>query len=58
MKNPDEIELKDLTKQFEYARMCGEIDSCDDINEIKLAVKCYLKLYLATLETINDLYKI
>jgi hypothetical protein len=38
--------------------MCGEIDSCDDINEIKLAVKCYLKLYLATLETINDLYKI
>jgi hypothetical protein len=58
MRNPDEIQLNDLNKQFEYARMSNEIDSCDDIEELKLAVKCYLKLYLATLETINQIQNI
>lgn len=55
MRNPDEITLKDLTKQFEYTRMCKEIDMCNDISELKLAVKCYLKLYLSTLETITNI---
>lgn len=55
MRNPDEIELNDLSKQFEYTRMSNEIDSCSNIEELKLATKCYLKLYLATLETINKI---
>jgi hypothetical protein len=58
MRNPDEIELIDLSKQFEYTRMCNEIDQCNDIEELKLAVKCYLKIYLATLETINQIQNI
>jgi hypothetical protein len=55
MRDPNEIQLSDLTKQFEYRRMCDEIDHCNDINELKLAVKCYLKLYLSTLETIHKI---
>lgn len=58
MRNPDEIKLDDLSKQFEYTRMSNEIDSCRDIDELKLATKCYLKLYLATLETINKIQNI
>jgi hypothetical protein len=52
MKSPDDIPLTDLTKKFEYRRMCDEIDNCNNVDELKLAVKCYLKLYLSTLETI------
>lgn len=58
MRNPDEIILNDLTKQFEYARMCSEIDNSNNIQELKLAVKCYVKLYLATLETISSIQNI
>lgn len=58
MRNPDEIQLNDLSKQFEYARMSNEIDNCENIEELKLATKCYLKLYLATLETINQIQNI
>lgn len=57
MRNPNEIELNDLTKVFEYERMSREIDECDDIEEIKLAAKCYIKLYLSTIEIISN-YKI
>ena len=55
MRNPDEIELTDLSKQFEYIKMSNEIDNCSNIEELKLATKCYVKLYLATLETITNL---
>lgn len=58
MRNPDEIELNDLSKQFEYIKMSNEIDNCSNIEELKLATKCYLKLYLATLETITSLQNI
>jgi hypothetical protein len=50
MINPDEVKLIELTKQFEYARMSNEIDNCDNVEEIRLAAKCYAKLYLSTLE--------
>lgn len=58
MRNPDEIQLNDLSKQFEYIRMCNEIDNCNDIQELRLAVKCYIKLYLSTIETINQIQAI
>lgn len=58
MKNPDTIELNDLSKQFEYAKLCTEINQCSDIEELRNAFKCYLKLYFSTLETIIDLKSI
>ena len=48
----------DLTKQFEYARMSNEIDECTDMEELKLATKCYVKLYLSTLEAIVNVKNI
>lgn len=58
MRNPDEIPLNDLTKQFEYARMSNEIDECTNVEELKLATKCYVKLYLSTLEAIVNVKNI
>ena len=28
--DPDQIELNNLTKSFEYIKLASEIDSCDD----------------------------
>jgi hypothetical protein len=58
LRNPDEIPLNDLTKQFEYARMSNEIDECTNVEELKLATKCYVKLYLSTLEAIVNIKNI
>jgi hypothetical protein len=33
--NPDDIELENLSKNFEYAKACIEIDSIDDIEELE-----------------------
>lgn len=53
--NPNDIELKDLSKVFEYERMSREIDNCNDIKEIKEKSKYVLKLYFSTLETFKEL---
>lgn len=53
--DPDKIELKNLSKIFEYERISRELDECSDIEAIKLVAKSYFKLYLATLESIVDL---
>lgn len=58
MKNQDNIELNDLSKLFEYTRLCNEIDSCDDILELKNCFKSYLKLYFSTLESITNIQNI
>ena len=33
--NPNEIELKNLAKSFEYHKLASEIDNCDDKDESK-----------------------
>ena len=53
--DPNDIELKDLNKIFEYERLSREIESCEDISQIKLILKSYIKLYLHTLESISRL---
>jgi hypothetical protein len=52
--DPNDINLKDLNKVFEYERLSRELDSCNDIDTIKNVAKSYIKLYLATLETISN----
>lgn len=56
--NPDEITLEDLSKSFEYMKACIEIDSIEDINQIKNIAKAYMKLYLKHQEVVKDLMKI
>jgi hypothetical protein len=53
--DPNDIELKDLNKIFEYERLSRDIDSCEDIDDIKMIAKSYIKLYLATIESIIKL---
>jgi len=53
--DPDKIELKNLSKIFEYEKISRELDECSDIETLKLVAKSYFKLYLSTLESIVDL---
>jgi hypothetical protein len=53
--NPEIIELKNLTKSFEYFKFSNEIDSIDDVNDLKNIAKCYFKLYLKQQEVVSDL---
>ena len=53
--NPDEVILEDLSKNFEYFKICSEIDNINDIEEAKIIAKCYFKLYLKQQEVISKL---
>ena len=37
--DPDKIELKNLTKSFEYTKIASEIDSCDDRDMLRSIAK-------------------
>lgn len=56
--DPNEIELDNLSKSFEYIKASTEIDSINDIDELKKIAKCYFKLYLKQQEVFSDLIKI
>ena len=53
--NQDEIELKNLTKSFEYFKISSEIDSLENIEKIKDIAKCYCTLYLKQQEVVANL---
>lgn len=48
--NPDDIEIKNLNKSFEYIKIAREIDALEGIENLKTVAKCYAKLYLKTQE--------
>ena len=51
--NPNEIELKNLSKSFEYTKLAAEIDECNDINNLKNLAKSFCKLYFKQQETMS-----
>jgi hypothetical protein len=53
--DPDSIKLNDLSKNFEYAKACIEIDSIDDVEELKNISKSYMKLYMKQQEVLLDM---
>tara|TARA_B100000902_G_C26692061_1_gene612958 strand:- start:289 stop:462 length:174 start_codon:yes stop_codon:yes gene_type:complete len=53
--NPDEIQLQNLTKSFEYTKLAREIDTCNSVEELKNIAKCYVKLYLRTQEAVASI---
>jgi hypothetical protein len=53
--DPNNIELDNLSKSFEYFKVASEIDSIDDIVQLKNIAKCYYKLYLKQQEVISNL---
>lgn len=52
---PEDIDLENLSKSFEYFKFCSEIDSIDDIDHLKNIAKCYYKLYLKQQEVVSSL---
>lgn len=53
--NPDDIKLENLTKSFEYTKTCIEIDSIEDIEDLRTISKAYMKLYLKQQEVVSEL---
>ena len=49
--NPEEIELRNTSQQFEYERMSREIDECNDVETLKEMCKFLVKLEMKTRET-------
>ena len=53
--NPDDIELENLSKIFEYERISREINSCENIEQVKDIAKSFVKLHLKYQETLASL---
>jgi hypothetical protein len=53
--DPSEIVLENLTKNFEYERIAREIDSCENLDQVKNIAKSYVKLHLKYQETLASL---
>jgi hypothetical protein len=53
--NPNDIVLEDLSKSFEYVKACNEIDSIEDIEDLRNISKAYMKLYLKQQEIVKNL---
>jgi hypothetical protein len=54
--NPDDIKLENLSKSFEYTKACIEIDSIEDIEDLRTISKAYMKLYLKQQEVVSIFY--
>lgn len=53
--NPNDIELENLSKNFEYTKACIEIDSIDDLDDLRNLAKSYIKLYMKQQEVVAKL---
>ena len=53
--NPDNIELDNLSKIFEYEKISRELEYCTNIDLLKNICRCYAKLYLKQQETLTSL---
>lgn len=51
--NPNDINLEDMNKLFEYEKLSRDIDSVDDINVLRNYAKSYIKLYLKQQEVVS-----
>lgn len=52
--DPSKITLSNMNKLFEFEKLSRDIDSIDDINELRLITKSYIKLYLKQQEVIAE----
>ena len=50
--NPDEVTLENLNKSFEYIKFSNQIDTINDIEDLRNLAKCYFKLYLKQQEVL------
>lgn len=55
--NHETIELENITKLFEFEKICREIDSCKNVESLQNMCKCYVKLYMKQQETLINIGK-
>lgn len=53
--NPDDIELENINKLFEYEKIIRDIDSITDIEILRKFTKSYVKLYLKQQEVLSKI---
>jgi len=53
--DPDKITLDCLTKNFEYERISREVNSCENIEQVRNIAKSFVKLYLQQQEVISKI---
>ena len=51
--DPDQIELKNLSKNFAYQQIASDIDNCEDREMLKNIAKSFAKLYYKQQETMS-----
>ena len=49
--DPNDIELKNLSKSFAYQKLATQIDNCDDREQLRNVAKSFIKLYYKQQET-------
>jgi hypothetical protein len=53
--HPDDIILTNTAKLFQYQVQVREIDECDDIEELRVALKGVLKLFMKQQEVVGEM---
>jgi len=53
--HPDDIVLTNTAKLFQYQVQVREIDECDDIEELRVALKGVLKLFMKQQEVVGEM---
>ena len=53
--NPNEVNLENVSKLFEFEKISRELDSCTNIDIMRNLCKCYIKLYMKQEEVISSL---
>ena len=49
----DDIELKTVSKSFEFEKLSRELDTCDDIEQLRKLAKLSIKLMFKQQETLT-----
>lgn len=55
MIDPNQIELENISKLFEYEKISRDIDSIDEIEIVRNFAKAYARLYLKQQEVVSKL---
>jgi len=53
--DPSDISLDSTSKMFEYEKHSREIDGCEDVEQLKVLCKCFVKLYLKHQEVTSQM---
>jgi len=53
--NPDTITLSTPSRSFAYETFSRDIETCNDIRELKETLRCYVKLYYKQQETLSSI---